>query len=445
MPFLMVLMLLFLAVWLSPRPMILQDLNIMPLWLHIVAELFSIVVSAMVFGIGWHTYGAERPSNVTIIACGFLAIGFIDLAHTLSRIGGDEFIALFTGLEYPQDCEPMLHRLLQAASKPITIQQLQLQVSASIGVTLYPNDNVDADLLIRHADQAMYHAKQSGKNTFYIFDVAHDATVKTVQERIKRIELGLKQDEFVLYYQPKVNMKTGIVVGAEALIRWQHPDHGLLPPAAFLPVIEDQPISIEVGEWVIESALNQMRIWQNAGLNIEVSVNVSAYQLQESAFVERLTELLAAYPDVNSSLLQLEVLETAMLRDLTKVIDIMQRCRALGVNFALDDFGTGYSSLTYLKLLPADTLKIDQSFVRDMLDDPNDLAIVKGVIGLADAFGRQVIAEGVETAAHGEALLSLGCEWAQGYGIARPMPADNLQHWLNDWQSNADWLRIRGT
>ncbi len=249
----------------------------------------------------------------------------------------------------------------------------------------------------------------------------------------------MQNKEFVLYYQPKVNMRTGAVIGAEALIRWQHPERGLLAPGLFLPAIEDQPISVNLGEWVIATALQQLSVWQAAGLHIPVSVNIGARQLQDAGFVETLTTLLAAQPDVAPHCLELEVLETSAMEDIAHVSQVMRACQALGVQFALDDFGTGYSSLTYLKRLPAECIKIDQSFVRDMLTDTDDMAIVQGVIGLAKAFQRQVIAEGVETVAHGALLLPLGCELAQGYGIARPMPASDLPAWVAQWRPDAAW------
>ena len=275
-------------------------------------------------------------------------------------------------------------------------------------MTLYPQDGVDADLLLRHADQAMYQAKQSGKNRYHLFDIKHDTAVKTLRESLDRIALALAQHEFVLYYQPKVNMKTGNVIGAEALIRWQHPQRSLLPPAAFLPIIENHSLSIALGEWVIDTALTQLSVWRMAGLDIPVSVNIGARQLQQQDFVPQLSILLAKHPDLDPACLELEILETSALEDMAEVYDNIHACREMGVRFALDDFGTGYSSLTYLKRLPVDILKIDQSFVCDMLDDPDALAIVQGVIGLATAFRRQVIAEGVETVAHGTLLLSLG-------------------------------------
>jgi diguanylate cyclase (GGDEF)-like protein/PAS domain S-box-containing protein len=358
---------------------------------------------------------------------------------TLARMGGDEFVAVLTQLESPHDCEPVIARLLQSAAEPVCLGELVLHVSASIGVTHYPVDGVDADLLLRHADQAMYLAKHGGKNRFHTFDVDQDAAVQSHRESLERIRQALQAQEFVLYYQPKVNMVSGQVVGAEALIRWQHPERGLLQPADFLPTIENHALSIELGDWVLESALAQMARWHAMGFEISVSVNVGARQLQNGDFVQSLAALLDRYPDVPSRHLELEVLETSALEDVVQVSKIMQACHMLGVTFALDDFGTGYSSLIYLKRLPAGMLKIDQNFVRDMLDDPSDCAIVEAVIGLAAVFKRNVIAEGVETIAHGSLLLSMGCHLVQGYGIARPMPAKDFPDWAAHWQSPAVW------
>ena len=366
-------------------------------------------------------------------------------ADTLSRFGGDEFVAVLVDLENAAACEPVLERLLQAVSEPLLLGDKTLQVSASIGVTLYPQDGGDADMLMRHADQAMYLAKVSGKNRYHLFDVAHDLATRSMREGLEQVRIALERKEFVLYYQPKVNMRTGVVIGAEALIRWQHPERGLLPPGLFLPIIEDHPMSIELGEWVIATALAQMTQWRALGLELPVSVNIGARQLQHGDFVERLKALLAQYPDVPPRTLELEILETSALEDITLVSDVMLSCQALGVRFALDDFGTGYSSLTYLKRLPAELLKIDQSFVRDMLTDTDDLAIVQGVIGLAKAFRRKVIAEGVETIVHGELLLPLGCELAQGYGIARPMPAAAIPEWVKTWKPDVTWSNPKTT
>ncbi len=358
---------------------------------------------------------------------------------SLARMGGDEFVALIVDLQHGLECTPVLERLLRAAATPVRVGETSLQVSASIGVTLFPQDSSDADLLLRHADQAMYLAKQAGKNHFHLFDVASDAAVKTQRESLAHIQEAMERREFLLHYQPKVNMRTGKVMGAEALIRWQHPERGLVLPGAFVPIIEEHVISIELGEWIIDTALAQMAAWQRAGLTVAVSVNVGALQLQQHDFAARLATLLHAHPDVELGRLEIEILETSALKDIVHVCGVLQDCHALGVPIALDDFGTGYSSLTYLRRLPADLLKIDQSFVRNMLDDADDLAIVKGVIGLAEAFHKQVVAEGVETAAHGTRLLQLGCVLAQGNGIAAPMPAADFPAWVAGWRPDLSW------
>lgn len=358
---------------------------------------------------------------------------------TLARIGGDEFVVVLVDLERPQECELVLTRLLQVASDPVTVDAQVLQVSASIGITLYPQDTADVDMLLRHADQAMYQAKQGGKNRYQLFDVKQDAAIKNQRESLENICRAFDQREFLLYYQPKVNMKTGQVIGAEALIRWQHPQRGLLLPADFLPIIENHAINLKLGEWVIDTALIQINEWRAMGLDIPVSVNVGAQQLQQQDFVSRLLALLAKHPDVKPCFLELEVLESRAINDTAEVSAIMHACRDIGIRFALDDFGTGYSSLTYLRRLQVDIIKVDQSFVRDMLIDSEDMAIVNGVIGLAAAFGRQVIAEGVETIAHGTQLLLMGCELAQGYGIARPMPAADLPNWVVNWKPDLAW------
>ena len=362
---------------------------------------------------------------------------------TLARIGGDEFVAVLLDLADIEAGEPILTRLLAAAAEPVLSGDFLLQVSASLGVTFYPQvEDVDADQLLRQADQAMYQAKLAGKNRHHVFDAELDRNVRGYHESLEHIRRALAEREFVLHYQPKVNLRTGAVIGAEALIRWQHPERGLLPPAAFLPVIEDHPLAIELGEWVINSALAQMAHWHAGGLDIPVSVNVSARQLQQPNFVMRLREILAAHPKTLFGRLELEVLETSALEDLAHVSRVIKACQEIGVKFALDDFGTGYSSLTYLKRFPVSMLKIDQSFVHDMLSDPDDLAIVEGVLSLATAFHRQVIAEGVETVAHGTMLLQLGCEMVQGYIIARPMPASQFPDWCAGWRLEPAWVGL---
>jgi diguanylate cyclase (GGDEF)-like protein/PAS domain S-box-containing protein len=358
---------------------------------------------------------------------------------TLARVGGDEFVAVLADIPDVGECERVLERLLVAASQPVSLTGRLLQVSGSLGAALFPQDGSEADTLLRHADQAMYQAKQAGKRRYQLFDVAQDISTRQRVESRARVAQALAQREFVLHFQPKVNLRLGRVVGAEVLVRWQDPQRGLLAPGLFLPDIEGHPLSAQLGDWVLGAALAQLADWRRAGFRLPLSVNISAHHLQQPHFVSRLAEHLRAHPQVVPTDLELEVLETSALEDIPRVSALMRECQAMGVSFALDDFGTGYSSLTYLKRLPASVLKIDQSFVRDMLGSQDDLAIVQGVIGLAKAFGREVIAEGVETRAHADALQRLGCELAQGYGVARPMSAQQLPAWVEMWHTHPRW------
>ena len=306
-------------------------------------------------------------------------------------------------------------------------------MSASIGVALFPTDDQDADTLLRHADQAMYSAKQSGKNRYYLYDAENDLRARSHHEFLRRLTLALAKNEFELYYQPKVDMRSLQLVGAEALIRWNHPERGVLAPAEFLHAVEGTTLEIELGDWVVSTAFEQLEAWYQVGLSMELSINISARHLQASDFAWKLKRKILRHPNLPKGSLQVEVLETAALGDIPRVSDTIERCRKIGISFALDDFGTGYSSLSYLGRLPVDTLKIDQSFIRDMLEDKGDRAIVQGVIALARAFDRKIVAEGVETEKLFRELVEMGCECGQGYGIARPMPASALPGWLEKW------------
>jgi len=348
---------------------------------------------------------------------------------TVARLGGDEFVILLLDLEEEDECKTTVERLLEAIGKPLEVVGKSFSVTASIGITLFPLDNQDADTLLRHADQAMYITKQTGRNRYHLYDAELDRRAIALSETLALARQGLIDGEFELFYQPKILMASGKLVGAEALIRWRNPRRGLLSPADFLPSLEKSELENTLGEWVIDTALAQLDRWQATGHLIEISVNIAAGHLQSESFLERLRGQLARHPNLPKGTLQIEILETAALADIPKVAGIIETCAEMGISFALDDFGTGYSSLAYLRRLPADTLKIDQTFVRDMLTDSADHAIVQGIIALAQAFGRKIVAEGVETDQHCDALLKLGCDIGQGYGIARPMPVADFDKW----------------
>lgn len=357
---------------------------------------------------------------------------------TVARLGGDEFVLVLSAGRSTNDHLRLLERVLSELARPYPLNGTSVNLTASIGVTFYPEDAGDADTLIRHADQAMYLAKQAGRNRYHVFDIVVDRDTTARLEAAARFAAAIEQGELHLYYQPKADLRAMRIIGVEALVRWQHPERGLLSPGEFLPLVEaDHQLGIRLSEWVIETALSQLETWQAQGLDIGISINLPAVHLQQSSFVDFLAAALARHPQAPPELFELEVLESAALEDVAGVSARMEACRRLGVRFALDDFGTGYASLAYLRRLPIDLLKIDQSFVREMLHDPDDLAIVEGVLGLAAAFRDEVIAEGVETVEHAEMLLHLGCERAQGYGIGRPMLAAELPNWIASWQPDA--------
>ncbi len=385
------------------------------------------------------THGHEAGDHLLVTLAERMKSALRD-GDTLARIGGDEFVAVLADLADVNASAPMLNRLLAAASKPVPFGETMLQVSASLGITFFPQpQEIDAEQLIRQADQAMYQAKQAGKNRFCVFDAEQDRSVRAHHENMQSIERALRQGQFVLEYQPQVNLRDARVVGVEALIRWRHPQRGLLLPAQFLPMVDEHPLAIELGQWVIDTALQQAELWRQAGLVIPISVNIGARHLQHADFVSRLRDSMAAHPALAPCCVELELLESSAMGDLDHVSCVIRDCQQMGIRFALDDFGTGYSSLTYLKQLPVSQIKIDQSFVRDMLGNPTDLAILKSLVGLARDLDIQVMAEGAETVAHTVKLLQMGCELAQGYGIARPMPAAQLPHWLKTWRPHPAW------
>ncbi len=385
-------------------------------------------------------YGHEVGDQL-LIEVAKRIISAIREEDTVSRQGGDEFAILLNDIASFEQYEKTIERIHHTLAQPYIIDNHLHKISASCGVTLYPSDAGDIDTLLRHADQAMYQAKQSGRGHYYLFNTEHNQAITIKQRQLNEIEYALENDEFQLFYQPKVNMKTGEVYGAEALIRWIHPEKGLIPPFDFLPLVDATDLEIKIGDWVINQALLQLDKWQQQGINLVVSINISSNHLLSAGFIEKFGAALLKCPSVNSQTLQLEILESSALGDLNTIINIIKSCKQqLGLTFSLDDFGTGYSSLTHLRNLPVNTIKIDQSFIRDMLDDPNDYVIIDGVIALADSFNREIIAEGVETTSHGLMLLIMGCERAQGYGISKPIPADTFLNWLNNYTPNQEWL-----
>ncbi len=362
-------------------------------------------------------------------------------AGNVARVGGDEFVCILHSPGNAEELSGVLERLMAELAVPVDIDGEQALATASIGVAEFPGQgNIDAEQLMRQADQAMYQSKLSGKNRYTFFDAARDESTREYRAQIEEIRRALDAGEFRLYYQPKANMRSGTVLGFEALVRWQHPERGVLEPAGFIPLLEEHPLAAILGDQVITQALEQLAAWKSAGLDTRVSVNVTSLQLHDPSFLERLEQQLAAHPSVEPHQLEIEVVETGSMRDLAHVSALVDRLREQDVGVALDDFGTGFSSLTFLKRLAAGTIKIDQSFVRDLLDDEEHAVIIDSVCGLAQSFSRQVIAEGVETEVHGRLLLELGCNLGQGYAIARPMPGEQVMSWLEQWRPPESWV-----
>lgn len=363
---------------------------------------------------------------------------------TVARLGGDEFVLVMLGLSGLNDCQQAISRVLSALAAPIPLQGNTVGVTGSIGFTLFPQDDVDADTLLRHADQAMYAAKSAGKNRYHCFDPEQDHGAMVMQQDLQRLSRALAEREFVLYYQPKVDLQNGEVVGIEALLRWQHPEEGLLLPGAFLPALKGSALEAEIGQWVLHAALDQLQAWRMAGVRWPLSINLSAQQLFAPDFVVQLAGALAQYPSIAPADLEIELLESVANADIDRIAAVLVAGCQLGVRFALDDYGSGATSLLQLRRLPIDTLKIDLGFVRNMLQDPEGFVMVESMVRLAGTFQCKVIAEGVETLRHAAALLGMGCNIVQGHAIARAMPAAELPVWQARWMREKIWQHLPG-
>lgn len=388
------------------------------------------------------TFGHEVGDKLLIEVAHRLEVA-VRSEDTVSRLGGDEFAMLLGNIQSTEQCNELLGRIIQSISAAYYIEGKPINIGASIGVSIAPPDGVELDSLLRQADQAMYLVKQEGKNSHQFFDLQREQAATLRNIKLQDLKHALNNDELCLYYQPKVNMAEGNITGVEALIRWNHPKKGLLSPIDFLPTIEGTYLEIKVGNLVIEQALKQLERLNEHDINIEMSVNVSSLQLLDKDFFIDLKASLHRHNKVDPSSFNLEIIESSTIGgDLARIREITSACRdELGVSIALDDFGTGYSSLSHLSQLPADMIKIDQSFIRNLLLDPDDFAIIDGVIGLTRSFNRNVIAEGVETEEDGVMLLLMGCNNAQGYAISKPIPSDKLVDWIRSYKPNQLWLK----
>jgi diguanylate cyclase (GGDEF)-like protein len=343
-------------------------------------------------------------------------------SDSVSRQGGDEFVVLLLELEHAEDAAVTARRMLQAVAQPHSIGQHDLHVTASIGVSVYPDDGLDADTLIKNADTAMYQAKENGRRSFQFFKPAMNVRAVERQFIEEGLRGALERQEFALHYQPKVNLTTGAITGAEALIRWTHPTRGSISPADFIPVAEDCGLILPIGAWVLREACAQARIWMDAGLPVaSMAVNVSAMEFRAENFLENLFAVLAE-TGLDPKSLELELTESVLMKHAASAAAILQTLRESGIRVTVDDFGTGYSSLSYLRKFPVDALKIDQSFIRQISSAGNDTVIVKAVIGMGRSLKLRVIAEGVEKLEELAFLRAYRCDEAQGYYFSRPVP-----------------------
>jgi|GEM_PF-3965905 len=357
----------------------------------------------------------------------------------VARLGSDEFALILTDMSSTVEALNTVQAILRQVGRALEVAGQRLFLSASLGLTLFPVDRAGPDALLQHAHEALFQAKRRRKGCYYLYDPIRDHQAQQRRHLYQEFVNALAKDQLRLHYQPKIRLADGRLHGLEALIRWQHPEKGLLRPDQFLPLIEGSPLEQALGEWVIHRALAQQQCWRDQGQELLISVNISPRQLQEPNFSIFLARALDKHSQGAAVRLEIEVLEIAELDDVGVAAEVMRACKQLGVSFSLDDFGTGYASLTYFQQLPIDIIKIDRRFVLGMLDNPDDRAIVEGVLLMARTLPRPVLAEGVESPQIGQLLRQMGCDYGQGYGIARPMPAEQVLPWLSDWANGQRW------
>lgn len=351
--------------------------------------------------------------------------GHLHSQDTLARIGGDEFV-LLVELQEPGDAMGVAIKQVNLVSRPYRVAEHDLQLTASIGIVLYPGNGMDQHELLRNADAAMYHAKNAGKNGYSFFDVSMNSDARQQLQLLQDLRVALQQGQFRLHYQPKFDAVRRVPIGAEALLRWEHPQYGLLYPDRFISLAEKTGLIIPIGEWVLGEACRQMRQWLEQGHeDWRIAVNLSAIQFCYAGLVDGVAQALQRN-QLPANRLTLEITETTAMRDADASLLVLQRLSDMGVDISIDDFGTGYSSLMYLKRLPANELKIDRGFVRDLEHDSDDAAIVSAIVALGQALGLRIVAEGVETDSQQDFLTRLGCDSLQGYLMGRPVPAEHF-------------------
>jgi diguanylate cyclase (GGDEF)-like protein/PAS domain S-box-containing protein len=357
-------------------------------------------------------------------------LGCVRGSDTVSRQGGDEFVILLSEIATPEDAGTSAIKILHSLNAPHSAGGQDLHIDGSIGISIYPEDGEDAETLIKNADTAMYHAKESGRNNFQFFKTEMNLRAVERQSLEGNLRRAIEREEFLLHYQPKVNLTTGEITGVEALIRWHQPERGLVAPSQFVPIAEDSGLIVQIGRWVLREACRQARAWQDAGLpRLSVAVNVSAVEFREKGFVESVRTILAE-AGLQARYLELELTEGVLMEHAEATTCVLQELKAMGLCLAVDDFGMGFSSLSYLTKFPIDALKIDQSFVRQVTATPNETSVVTAIISMGQSLRLRIIAEGVETREEMEFLQAHRCDEAQGFYFSRPMLPDMLAKFL---------------
>lgn len=341
----------------------------------------------------------------------------------VARVGGDEFTIILDCIENDTEVQTTVTNIIQSISKPFKLNESDLFITASLGITIYPDDGIDAKTLIKNADIAIHHAKAKGRNNFQFYkDIEESPSLERIVLE-NNLRLALEKNEIQLYYQPQVDIHTHKIIAMEALVRWQHPEFGLIGPKDFIPLAEDIGFIIPLGEWVLYTACQQNKVWQDYGFPpIRISVNFSAVQFEQADFENMIINVLKE-TGMDPNYLEVEITESVLMRDIEYTKDILSTLKKVGVHIAIDDFGTGYSSLSYLKKFPIETLKIDQSFIQDITTDADDRAITKAITAMAQSLNIQIVAEGVETEGQLEYLKTLHCQKIQGYFISHPLPS----------------------
>lgn len=352
--------------------------------------------------------------------------GCVRQTDLVARLGGDEFVVVLNGVKGPQHAAKIADKLIDVLAEPFLVGGHELSISGSIGISCYPQDGADADVLLKNADAAMYRAKELGRNNYQFFRVDMGADIVKQLVMTNSLRLALNQKQFLLHYQPRIDLASRRIIGVEALVRWQHPEKGLVAPARFIPHAEETGLIGPLGEWVLRTACKQAKAWHESGLGqLRMAVNLSARQFRQPNFAQQIASILAE-TGVDASLLELEITESMVMQDLEKTKSILDELKGLRIAIAIDDFGTGHSSLAYLKRFPVDYLKIDRSFIRDLPGDQEDAAITKAIIALGKSLKLRVIAEGIETQSQQSFLEAHGCDEGQGYLISRPLAAADL-------------------